>query len=174
MDICTLSALPVFAWFWIRDEHPLSLLSGAVALADGQAETTVLTGIDGERLCLITGLQDFDHVILYFSSDKRVVLNFDNGTLVKNESERFKMELSDKNGSVLISPLTVSDTGEYTLEITYVDNSRNTRHYEINVTSEYFGIITSVVPSVPKEVASSFIQYVCKKEKNFSKGKSFF
>lgn len=107
-----------------------------VALADKQNGTTMLTGMVGKSLCLITGLRGFSQVILSYGSEHRVLLNFDDGTLVRNESERF--QLDTKNRSMIISPLNINDSGVYVLKITYENNMVTEYTYEIKVTSEYF------------------------------------
>lgn len=108
----------------------------AVTLADGQTEDRVLTGVVGQSLRLITGVQGIDEVLLSSGSDNHILLYFDNGKFRIKESDRFQFEKT--NGSVIISPLTFNDSGKYVLQFTYVNNTVDTNTYKIVVNGEYF------------------------------------
>lgn len=121
-------------------DQVISLLLVAVALADGQTEDTVLTGVVGRSLLLITGLQGIEEVLLH--SDNHNLLHFENGKFLRKESERFQFE--ETNGSVIISPLNFNDSGEYVLQLTHVNNLVDTNTYTIIVNREYFLIILRI------------------------------
>lgn len=102
-----------------------------VALPGGQSETIKLTGEVGKNLTVDIGLQVDDHVVLFSGPDRRVLFNYDNGTLLSNE---LGFHLDIKSGSIIISSLNLNHSGEFHLQITHRNNVVDNYKYEINVT----------------------------------------
>ncbi|KAM7418312.1 hypothetical protein PAMA_015771 [Pampus argenteus] len=93
----------------------LAVITGVgLALPGGQGETKPVTGTAGEEITLltgVTGLHGHDQILWSHGEDHHVIVNFDNGVLEQNTSERY--HLDRKTGSLTIRPLCINDTGLY-------------------------------------------------------------
>uniref|UniRef100_A0A3Q3KE35 Immunoglobulin domain-containing protein n=1 Tax=Monopterus albus TaxID=43700 RepID=A0A3Q3KE35_MONAL len=107
--------------------HYLLFLSLTVAVSVGLSETKNLTGKAGESITLntgVTGLRGNYQVLWSYGVDKRVIINFDNGKLEWNESQRF--QLDERTGSLTILSLHINDSGQYQGQIINGNGSQQT------------------------------------------------
>uniref|UniRef100_A0A3Q3ILK9 Immunoglobulin domain-containing protein n=1 Tax=Monopterus albus TaxID=43700 RepID=A0A3Q3ILK9_MONAL len=90
-------------------------------------ETKNLTGKAGESITLntgVTGLRGNYQVLWSYGVDQRVIINFDNGKLEWNESQRF--QLDERTGSLTILSLHINDSGQYQGQIINGNGSQQT------------------------------------------------
>nr|XP_020449791.1 uncharacterized protein LOC109956790 [Monopterus albus] len=97
------------------------------AVSVGLSETKNLTGKAGESITLntgVTGLRGNYQVLWSYGVDQRVIINFDNGKLEWNESQRF--QLDERTGSLTILSLHINDSGQYQGQIINGNGSQQT------------------------------------------------
>ncbi|KAM7418375.1 hypothetical protein PAMA_015817 [Pampus argenteus] len=114
--------------YWFKGStNRKGYLAVGLALPGGQGETKPLTGTAGEEITLltgVTGLHGHYEILWSHGEDHRVIVDFDNGVLKQNTSERY--HLNRKTGSLTIRPLCINDTGLYLGQII---NGNGSWHY---------------------------------------------
>ncbi|CAK6982376.1 uncharacterized protein LOC128366811, partial [Scomber scombrus] len=102
------------------------LTAVVVSLPGGQGETVAVTRKAGENITLqtgVTGLHADDQIFWSKGEERFVIINFDEGVLVRKTSERFHLDI--KTGSLTMCSLSINDSGLYQGQII---NGKSSQH----------------------------------------------
>ncbi|XP_053183556.1 uncharacterized protein LOC128366811 [Scomber japonicus] len=105
----------------------------------GQGETVAVTRKAGENITLqtgVTGLHGDDQIFWSKGEERFVIMDFDEGVLVRKTSERFHLDI--KTGSLTICSLSINDSGLYQGQII----NGNSSQHSFNVTVLEADLIT--------------------------------